>query len=112
VTEDGLSELTLGEVLAAAAEDLPNVATTTEPERALTTWTAGGVVFAGLDASGADFRLDPMVVAAALRTPGTRPSTRGADWVRFAPDVLDDGAVDRVEAWFLSAHRRAARPAR
>jgi hypothetical protein len=26
----------------------------------------------------------------------------------FAPSILDDHGVDRAEAWFLSAQRRAA----
>ena len=64
-------------------------------------------LFAALAGDRAEFRLDPLVARAALRTPGTSPSPRGPDWVAFAPAVLDDGAVDRAEAWFLSAHRRA-----
>jgi hypothetical protein len=35
------------------------------------------------------------------------PSARGPDWIGFAPVVIDDPAVDRAEAWFLSAHRLA-----
>jgi hypothetical protein len=58
----------------------------------------------------AEFRLDPPVAAAALRTPDTGPSRRGEGWVRFRPDVLDHHALDRAEAWFGSAWRRAERP--
>jgi hypothetical protein len=32
--------------------------------------------------------------------------------VAFTPETLDDGAVDRAEAWFLSAYRRAGSRAR
>jgi hypothetical protein len=100
------TDLTLADVLAAAADEAGGVATTAAD--AATTFAAGSppVVFAALSGEQAEFRLDPLVVRAALRTPGTSPSTRGPDWVAFAPAVLDDGAVDRAEAWFLSARRR------
>ena len=98
------SDFTLGEVLEAASEDLVGVARTVEGDR--TTWSVGSVAFATLTGGLAEFRLDPLVAAAALRTPDTRPSARGAEWVAFAPGLLDDAAVDRAEAWFLSAHRR------
>jgi hypothetical protein len=102
---DAGAELSLSEVLAAAAEDLAMVGVTTDGER--TTWLVGPVLFAAIDGDRAEFRLDPSVVRAVLRTPDTAPSARGADWVAFAPGALDDEAVDRAEAWFLSAHRRA-----
>ena len=52
-----------------------------------------------------------MVAGAALRTPNTEPSVRGSEWVAFEPATLDDAAVDRAEAWFLSAYRRAVKMA-
>ena len=55
----------------------------------------------------AEFRLDPLVAKAALRTPDTSPSKRGADWVRFSPAAVDGHAVDRAQAWLASAWRRA-----
>jgi hypothetical protein len=72
-----------------------------------TTWAAGPAVFATLTGDRAEFRLDPLVAAAALRTPDTAASPRGQDWIAFAPAILDDHGVDRAEAWFLGAHRRA-----
>lgn len=99
-----LPDLTLAEVLAAAAEDLVGVAAASSADA--TSWSVGPTPFAVLTGGRAEFRLDPLVVAAALRTPDTAPSPRGRDWVSFAPAVLDDGAIDRAEAWFLSAHRR------
>jgi hypothetical protein len=102
---DGISDLTLAEVLAAAADGLAGVTARTSDE--LTTCSAGPSVFATLAGDRAEFRLDPMVATAALRTPDTGPSSRGGDWLAFAPPILDDHAVDRAEAWFLSAHRRA-----
>ena len=100
-----VSDLTLGDVLAAAAEGLTGV--TTADDGTALAWSRGGATFASLAGERAEFRLDVAVARAALRTPDTAPSSRGPDWVAFAPTVLDDGAIDRVEAWFLSAHRHA-----
>jgi hypothetical protein len=101
-----LSDLTLADVLAEAAAGLPGVVVRTADE--LTTWAVGPAVFATLAGDRAEFRLDPLVAGAALRTPDTAPSSRGSDWIVFAPSILDDHGVDRAEAWFLSAQRRAA----
>ena len=105
MTDEPVSDLTLLDVLMAAAEGLPGVEV--EGEGGARRWTSGGVLFAVFEGDGAELRLDPIVARAALRTPDTSLSTRGPEWVAFTPDVLDDGAVDRAEAWFLSAHRRA-----
>ena len=105
-TGGDVSDLTLADLLAEAAQGLAGV--TTDASATVVTWAAGPSVFATLDGNRAEFRLDPQVAAAALRTPDTSPSPRGADWIGFAPPVLDDHAVDRAEAWFLSAQRRAA----
>jgi hypothetical protein len=101
------TDLTLSDVLAAAAEDLPDV-TAAATADGTTTWSRGGAPFAVLADAGAEFRLDPLVARAALRTPETQVSIRGADWIVFAPAILDEGAVDRAEAWFLSAYRRTS----
>ncbi len=108
MTDDAASDVTLLDVLTAAAEELPGIRQA--EEGSALTWSAGGIVFAALDDESAEFRLDPRVVLAAIRTTDTKPSARGSDWVAFAPATLDDEAVDRAEAWFLSAHRRASRP--
>jgi hypothetical protein len=71
-------------------------------------WRHAGQPFAMLAGEAAEFRLDPLVARAALRTPGTSPSPRGVDWVRFAPAELDGHDVDRAQAWFASAWRRLA----
>jgi hypothetical protein len=104
--EEPISDLTLADVLAAAAEGLEGVGAAATA--GVTTWSAAGRPFATLAADRAEFRLDPLVARAALRTAQTAPSPRGADWVLFAPTALDDAAVDRAEAWFLSAHRLAS----
>jgi hypothetical protein len=101
------TDLTLGDVLAGAAEGLDAVGST--DAGGTTTWTRGGSAFAALADDRAEFRLDAAVARAALRTPDTSPSSRGADWVAFAPAIVDEGVVDRAEAWFLSAHRRVAK---
>lgn len=103
---EALPDLTMAEVLTSAAEDLVGVASVSAPDADATTWSVGPTPFAVLTGELAEFRLDPLVVAAALRTPDTAPSPRGHDWVAFAPASLDDAAIDRAEAWFLSAHRR------
>jgi hypothetical protein len=109
VTDEPASDLTLADILVAAAEEVDGVTAAVDGE--LTTWSAGSRPFVALAGDRAEFRLDPLVARAALRTPDTMPSPRGPDWIGFAPVVIDDPAVDRAEAWFLSAHRlaRAAR---
>lgn len=103
--------MTLADVLTEAAEGLAGVSATIEAAGGVL-WDRAGRAFAaaGVDGASAEFRLDPAVAGAALRTPDTGPSRRGSDWIRFAPAELDDHAIDRAEAWFGSAWRRAAHP--
>jgi hypothetical protein len=108
MTDERASDLTLLEVLSAAAEGLAGVMA--EGDGDDREWRALSLPFAALHRGRGEFRLDPLVARAALRTPDTSPSARGPEWVAFAPAVLDDAAVDRAEAWFLSAHRRALQP--
>ena len=74
----------------------------------LITWSIGPNAFAVLSTDAVELRLDRPVAHAATRTPDTAPSHRGEEWVRFAPHELDGHAVDRLEAWFALARRRAA----
>jgi hypothetical protein len=99
--------VTLGELLAAIALDLPDATSTTDAAGTVT-WSRGGKAFATLSADGATatFALDGAVAAAAARTPDVAPSSRGPGWVDFTPAQLDDHAADRAGAWFASAHRR------
>ena len=99
----------LEQVLAEAAAELEAVDEAATPGGAVE-WSIDGIVFAAVNGGRAEFRLDPMVAAAALRTPDTSRSRRGPDWVSFRPETLDDPALDRAEAWFGSAWRRAERP--
>jgi hypothetical protein len=72
-------------------------------------YARAGVTFATLDAGRLSFRLRPEIVAAALRTPDTTPSSRGHEWIALAlvATVPDSFALDRAEAWFESAWRFA-----
>jgi hypothetical protein len=67
----------------------------------------GGRVFAVVGADLLEVALDPRIAKAALATPDTRPSPRGAGWIAFTPAVTDRFALDRAEAWVRLAHRRA-----
>jgi hypothetical protein len=67
----------------------------------------GGRVFAVVGADLLEVALDPRIAKAALATPDTRASSRGAGWIAFTPAVTDRFALDRAEAWVRLAHRRA-----
>ena len=72
--------------------------------------SVGGRVFALVGPDLLEVALDPAIARAALATPDTRPSPRGAGWVAFTPAVTDRFALDRAEAWVRLAHKRATRP--
>jgi hypothetical protein len=101
--------VTLGELLAGEAAELPGVEAGTLGDGAIT-WSRGGRTFAVLSAAAttAEFDLDPLVAEAAARTPDVSASARGGGWVAFTPPAVDDHAADRAVAWFASAHRRSA----
>jgi hypothetical protein len=65
-------------------------------------------VFAVLGPEMLEVALDPPIASAALRTPDTRPSPRGAGWIAFTPKAADRFALDRAEAWIRLGYRRAA----
>jgi hypothetical protein len=94
-------------VLDDAAADLEEVERRQPGDGSGVEWSIGGRVFAWADGGRAEFRLSPPVASAALRTPDTAASSRGSDWVAFAPAELDQHAVDRATAWLASAWRRA-----
>ena len=70
-------------------------------------WQREGRAFAASGRGRAEFRLPPIIGRAALGTPSTSASERGADWVAFAPPDLDRMAVDRAIAWLEAAWRHA-----
>jgi len=71
-------------------------------------WSRDGRRFAVQAGPSASFRIGTDIGAAALRTPDVGGSPLGPDWVAFSPPTLDGHARDRLMAWFLAAHRRAA----
>ena len=64
--------LGLEDILTSAAEGLADVG------REGPVWRVGDVPFATLAGDRAEFRLDPLVARAALRTPDTAASSRGS----------------------------------
>ncbi|MDQ6794092.1 MAG: hypothetical protein M3067_04610 [Chloroflexota bacterium] len=100
--------MTLAEAVEDAAGRLPGVERREVPGIGGIEWLVGGRPFAAASAGSVEFRLDPVVARAALGTPDTSVSGRGAEWVAFSPAELDRFAVDRALAWLGAAHRRAA----
>src|SRR5205807_10333312 len=98
-------ESELRERVAALARALDDA--TSEPAADIETWSVADRPFAILHGQAIEIRMDPAVAHAATRTPDTSASNRGPEWIRFEPAVLDEHAVDRLEAWFAHAYRRA-----
>lgn len=96
---------TLDERVGSVIEELEDVTRTRDGE--VERLAVGGRVFAVVGADLLEAALDPAVARAALKTPDTRPSPRGAGWVAFTPATTDRFALDRAEAWVRLAHRRA-----
>ncbi|HVM30705.1 MAG TPA: hypothetical protein VM305_08080 [Candidatus Limnocylindrales bacterium] len=68
----------------------------------------GDAVFAAVPTpSAVELRVGAEIADAARRTPDTIPSSRGEEWVHFAPAEWDKHAADRLEAWFQVAWRTA-----
>ena len=105
MTDD--ADTDLAALLDDAAADVEAAERTADAATGAIEWSIGGRVFATAVGGRAEFRLDPAVAAAALRTPDTAPSGRGNDWVAFTPSDLDQHAIDRATAWLASAWRRA-----
>ena len=100
--------MTLRELLADEAADLPGAVATVASDGSAT-WSRGGrpIAIVSADGSSAEYALDAAVADAAARTPDVSLSGRGPGWVVFAPQDLDDHAADRAVAWLASAYRRA-----
>lgn len=103
---DEALEESLDERLELALEDFVGVARRRDGEVVLL--AVRERVFAVLGPDFLEVALDPPVASAALRTPDTRPSPRGAGWIAFAPARTDRFALDRAEAWLRLGYRRAA----
>ncbi len=105
--DEGELPESLEEALLIEAAELPVLTVHTAGARH--EFMVGSRIVATLDGPVAEFRLNPAVAAAALRTPGTRPSASAPDRIAFQPDELDLYALDRAVAWLRSAARLAAR---
>ena len=99
--------MTIRDVLEEAAADLDGVEEAEDGDAVR--WRVRGREFATATDAAAEFGLDPLVARAALRTGDVTVSDRGPGWVRFTPVVLDEPAIDRAEAWLMSAWRLASR---
>jgi hypothetical protein len=66
-----------------------------------------GRLFAVARGERVEIRLRPDIADAARRTPDTAVSLRGDEWVDFAPESWDEGAIDRLDAWVRVAWRAA-----
>lgn len=95
----------LDERIGAVLEDLDGVTRIRDGEAMHL--AVAGRVFAVLGPDVLEVALHGPVAQAALATPDTRPSPRGAGWILFTPSVTDRFALDRAEAWVRFAHRRA-----
>lgn len=104
--------MTLAEVIAAAADQVPDIASSVASRSGDVSWSVDGQVFAVLAADGTSVAilLDPVVADAAARTPDVVASGRGPGWVELRPPLVDGHVADRAAAWFRSAHRRLWRP--
>jgi len=99
--------MTLDELFITIATDLENVVSSPVAGSSGREWRRGSLPFATLTGGRAEFRLPGLVGRAALGTPDTHPSDRGADWIAFLPSELDGMALDRAAAWFENAWRHA-----
>lgn len=97
---------TLGDLIADELDGLAEVERTAVA--GATTYARAGRPFAHASATELHVRLDALVAPAALRTPDTAASERGAGWVHFTPRSLDRFAADRAAAWVEYAWRHAA----
>ncbi len=101
------SHLSPSDVLAELVGEAADVEIAADGEA--TEYSRLGRPFAARAANGAiEFRLGDEIGEAAMRTPDTGPSSRGTDWVRFAPAQWDEHALDRLEAWFRVAWRMSS----
>ena len=101
---DPSSGTSLGDLLAELLDETPEVEVSASRE-----YAHKGVAFAHRTGEETiDLRLGDEIGEAALRTPDTRPSSRGPEWVSFTPKAWDDMAADRLRAWFRVAWRRAS----
>jgi hypothetical protein len=96
---------TVDERIARAVGELEGIERRTDGQ--VTDLLLRGHAFGRTGAGWIEVALDPAVARVAVGTPDVTASERGREWIRFAPQKADRFALDRVEAWLRSAHRRA-----
>jgi hypothetical protein len=97
----------LADVLVNAAAEIDDLST--RPTPGGFEFVVGGRVIAAVEGAVAEFRLDPAVAGAALRTPDTKASPTSSERIAFAPVTVDRYALDRAVAWLASAARLASK---
>jgi hypothetical protein len=80
------------------------------PQGRATEYHRGQQLFAVVEGNIVTLRLRPDIAEAALRTPGTAPSSRGPEWIEFMVKPADPQDVDRLRAWLTIGWRAAQRP--
>jgi hypothetical protein len=95
--------MNLGDVIAELLDEVDDVEVLATRE-----YARNGVPFAWRSEEDVlELRLGPEIADAALRTPGTEPSSRGEAWLKFKPGPDSQHDRDRLEAWFRVAWRLA-----
>jgi FAD/FMN-containing dehydrogenase len=89
-----------------AARDLPGVERASAADGA--EYGRSGQPFAVVSPATLEVRLDPVIAAAARRTPDVVASARRPGWIAFSPPEPDRFALDRARAWFEAAWRFSA----
>ena len=107
MTTNGKLDAAIAALITRLTAELGEV--TSAPTAAGTEFRRGGQVFAVLHDAQISLRLRPDIAVAALGTPATAPSPRGADWIEFTPAVSNQQDVDRLRAWLTIGWRAAQR---
>lgn len=109
MTDNDTEAMSMLERLSSLAADV-----TESLDGAAATTTAGatelardGSVFARVIETGLEVRLPADIAEAAKRTPDTATIDDDAEWLRFEPASDEQHALDRAEAWLLTAWRHA-----
>lgn len=107
MSTNGAPGSAVGALMSRLTAELGEVATATSG--AAIEFRRGSLAFAVLRDGQVSLRLRPDIAEAALRTPGTSMSTRGADWIEFQPNPSDQQDIDRLQAWLTIGWRTAQR---
>lgn len=107
MTTNGNPDATIAALITRLTADLGEVSAAASATGA--EFRRGSQLFAVLHGGQVSLRLRLDIAAAALGTPATVASPRGADWIEFAPDPSNQQDVDRLQAWLTIGWRSAQR---